>query len=157
WIAGYCGLREAEIAGLSWGAIDTEKQWLHVRQQVTEVAGVQKITPQLKSKAANRKVPIPGFLCEVMELERDNAPANAFVVPNSDGGPLRANAFRSRYWKPAYEKAGIGKVTPHELRHSCVTRWVDQGATPTQVKTWAGHRSVATILDLYSHHEDSAA
>jgi integrase len=157
WLAAYTGLREGEIAGLTWGALDLDGGWLHVRQQVTETAGHLEVTPVLKTAASNRHAPIPQFLCDILHIERDDAANDAFVVPNSEGGPLRPNTFRRRHFEPAWKTAGIGKVTPHELRHTCVTRWVDQGATPVQVKTWAGHESVVTILDLYAHHEDAAA
>jgi integrase len=157
WIAAYTGLRESEMAGLTWGALDLVNGWLHVRQQVTEVGGHQEVTTTLKTKAAKRSVPIPGFLIEMLELEREGAPDEAFVVPNAEGGPLRVNAFRQRYFDKAVKQSGIRKITPHSLRRTCITRWVDQGATPVQTKTWGGHSSVASILDLYAQHEGDTA
>jgi hypothetical protein len=40
-----------------------------------------------------------------------------------------------------------------------VSLWIAAGASPKQIATWAGHTSVAVVLDRYGHllpgHEDS--
>jgi integrase len=46
----------------------------------------------------------------------------------------------------------------HDLRHTAVSLWIAAGAGPKEIATWAGHTSVATVLDRYGHllpgHED---
>lgn len=37
------------------------------------------------------------------------------------------------------------------LRHTAVSLWIAAGASPKQIATWAGHTSVAVVLDRYGH------
>lgn len=39
----------------------------------------------------------------------------------------------------------------HTLRHVAVSLWIEQGATPKQVQTWAGHASIQFTMDTYGH------
>ena len=38
---------------------------------------------------------------------------------------------------------------PYDLRHACVSTWLNGGVDPTQVAEWAGH-SVAVLLRVYA-------
>jgi integrase len=38
---------------------------------------------------------------------------------------------------------------PYQLRHACVSTWLDAGVPATQVAEWAGH-SVAVLLRVYA-------
>lgn len=39
----------------------------------------------------------------------------------------------------------------HDLRHTAVSLWIQAGADLAQLKRWAGHESVATLIDTYGH------
>lgn len=84
---------------------------------------------------------------------------NGLVFPGNGGGALRANAWRYRHWRPAIRAAGLDPLRPHDLRHTAVSLWIAAGASPKQIATWAGHTSVAVVLDRYGHllpgHEES--
>jgi integrase len=43
---------------------------------------------------------------------------------------------------------------PYDLRHTCLSTWLNGGVYPTQVAEWAGH-SVDVLLRIYA--EPSAA
>ena len=56
--------------------------------------------------------------------------------------------------KDADDEDGIERyVGPriHDLRHTAVSWWIASKADPKQVATWAGHSSVATVMDRYGH------
>jgi integrase len=42
----------------------------------------------------------------------------------------------------------------HDLRHTCVSRLVEQGADVALVQAVAGHASAATTLRIYTHLRD---
>lgn len=42
------------------------------------------------------------------------------------------------------KKAGLGRVHPHMLRHSCATHMIEAGVAPTIVQRMLGHESLAT-------------
>ncbi|MGH3487865.1 MAG: tyrosine-type recombinase/integrase [Actinopolymorphaceae bacterium] len=46
------------------------------------------------------------------------------------------------------EAASTLALRPYDLRHACVTTWLNAGVDPAQVAEWAGH-SVAVLLRVY--------
>ena len=39
----------------------------------------------------------------------------------------------------------------HGLRHAALSLWIEQGATPDNVMSRAGHASVRFTMDTYDH------
>ena len=52
------------------------------------------------------------------------------------------------------EKAGIGKVTVHELRHTAGSLMLQAGKTMTVVSKILGHSSVGVTERIYAHAYD---
>lgn len=52
------------------------------------------------------------------------------------------------------EFAGIGKVTPHDLRRTAITRALDLGHTYRQVQNGSGHKHIQSV-QKYDHHRQS--
>ncbi len=50
--------------------------------------------------------------------------------------------------------AGIGKVTPHDLRRTAITRALDLGHTYRQVQNGSGHKHIQSVQG-YDHHRQS--
>jgi len=77
-------------------------------------------------------------------VERDPAAARAHAEKWAVG---RADALRGD-WVAPEDRA----PTPHALRHTAVAHWIAAGVTDQfKLKTWAGHRSIATIDRTYGH------
>ena len=157
----YCGLRLGELAGLRRGRVDLLRRQVRVSEIAVEVKG-QLIFGPPKTRAGNRKVPLPRFVAEEMAVHLDRygeADPDALVFVGADGGALRANGWRARHWRPAIRAAGLEPLRPHDLRHTAVSLWVAAGASPKQIATWAGHTSVSVVLDRYGHlfpgHEEA--
>ena len=49
---------------------------------------------------------------------------------------------------------GIGKLSPHDLRRTAITRALDQGLTPRQVRMMSGHKSLEMVL-RYDHQREN--
>jgi hypothetical protein len=47
--------------------------------------------------------------------------------------------------------AGLAPLRVHDMRHTAVALWIAAGANPKQLAAWAGHTSVAVVLDRYAH------
>ena len=52
------------------------------------------------------------------------------------------------------EFAGIGKVTPHDLRRTAITRGLDLGHTYRQIQNGSGHKHIQSVV-RYDHHRQS--
>lgn len=49
---------------------------------------------------------------------------------------------------------GIGKVSPHDLRRTAITRALDKGLTYRQVQMMSGHKDPKTVMK-YDHHREN--
>ena len=47
-------------------------------------------------------------------------------------------------------------VHPHQLRHTCITRWFRSGLDLKEVQYLAGHASIEMTLRVYTHYEKEA-
>lgn len=49
------------------------------------------------------------------------------------------------------KKAGVKKITPHNLRHTYTALMIDAGIDIKEAQKRLGHSSAKTTLDIYSH------
>lgn len=63
------------------------------------------------------------------------------------GGPVKSV---KRGLQAAATRAGLGKVTPHMLRHSCAVHLAEDGVSMEEIAQWLGHSSVAVTRSTYA-------
>jgi integrase len=152
YVAGTCGLRFSEAAGLRVGRVDTARLRLHVLETSPQVGG-ERAEP--KTAAGRRTVPVPGLIAEMLNnhLHRYGlaGEADALVFSAERGGRLNAANWHKRAWVPARHAAGLPTLRFHDLRHSAVPLWVAMGANLLQVSRWLGHSTVQITADVYGH------
>ena len=56
-----------------------------------------------------------------------------------------------RYFEPALEKTGIGKVRFHDLRHTYASLLIEQGENIKYIQSQLGHSSPTVTLNVYAH------
>ena len=142
------GLRQAELLGLEWSAISDG--FIHVRQQFTG----GKPTSRLKSKYANRHVPIDEETDQQLRRWRMKAPNSRFVFPSESGEPINPSNLRNRGFIPALKAAKIAdpdSVTFHSLRHTYGSHAITNGVPLADVSKYMGHSSVSVTADIYHH------
>lgn len=172
----YTGMRPGEVRGLQWGDIDWEEGLIHVQRDV-DYAGGQPATGALKTKAADRYIPIAADLEAVLYPMRE-APG-AFVFPGKEGKPL-AQVTAIRMWiklmvacdmaDPIEDKTCYGsgdirgqwksRITPHAMRHNFITMCWEQGMDILLTMKLVGHADYQTTRNIYTHlsakHLDNA-
>ena len=149
--AAYLGLRWEEIAGLKREHMNLLRRELRVVGVVERVAGTYRYIEETKSPASRRTIQLPAFMVDVLSQHLDSAGASEWVFPAPGGGFLRYDNFRRRTWLPAVVRSGLGKITFHELRHTCVAILIDQGANPLEIQRRLGHADIKTTLGVYGH------
>jgi integrase len=93
------------------------------------------------------------LLRHIIELYKLKPPGLLF--PGEGGGMLAGSVFR-RVWGKARKavlqaheyKSPTGKK-PYDLRHTCLTTWLNNGVPAAQVAEWAGN-SVPILLAIYA-------
>jgi integrase len=145
YVAGACGLRFSEVAGLRVGRIDVAHLRLHVLETAPQVGGDQ---AEPKTAAGRRTVPMPGLIAEVLD---EHLNRYGLVSSAERGGRLHAANWHKRAWVPARRAAGLPRLRFHDLRHSAVPLWVATGANLLQVSRWLGHSTVQITADVYGH------
>lgn len=151
-LGAFSGLRFGEAAGLRRRNVDPLHNTVRVTDQAIELADGSTIFGPPKTKAGVRTVPIPkDVLPSIVEhLAACVGPdPEVLLFTASNGAPLRRTKFRSR-WLRACEKAEIPELHFHDLRHTGLTLYAQQGATLAELQGIAGHKSVAAVM-RYQH------
>jgi integrase len=168
----YAGLRREEALGLLWDNvyIDVQTPYINVRHTTTlESNGKATHSPNLKSNAAYRTIPIPPQLTEALRRNQE-VKDSRFVVPSeTTGAEMTLSAFR-RMWdivagrtRELKSKDEQGKkiikhypglvdfhVTPHLLRHTYITQLCGTGMDIKKIQYLAGHEDVTMTLNIYT-------
>jgi integrase len=139
------GLRVGEAIALRWSDVDLGRRRVNVRRRFYK----GDLAPP-KSRYGKRTVPLSAGLGKELWLRRGSADDEALVFPARHRGIANAStAFRAV--QAAGKAAGIERVGPHTLRHSCATRLFRNGLNAKQVQLWLGHHSPAFTLATYVH------
>ena len=95
----YAGLRREEILALQWDSVylDTEAPYLTVRRAWHTEHNRPVISDELKTKAAERNIPLPVYLAECLKAAKETS-TSEYVVSNRDGEPLSHTQFK-RLWQ----------------------------------------------------------
>ena len=95
----YAGLRREEILALQWDSVylDTDTPYLTVRRAWHTESNRPVILDELKTKAAERNIPLPICLADCLREAKANS-TSEYVVPNRDGDPLSYTQFK-RLWQ----------------------------------------------------------
>ena len=95
----YAGLRREEILALQWDSVylDTEAPYLTVRRAWHTEHNRPVILTELKTKAAERNIPLPDRLAECLREAKKKSTSD-YVIANQDGEPLSYTQFK-RLWQ----------------------------------------------------------
>lgn len=166
------GLRLGELLGLAWPDItlDGTPARLVVTRSLKRLPGKGLVLDETKTSGSRRTLHLPAPLVRALKAHRrrqaaerleagdlwDPLPLGADLVFRTPAGTALdpANVRHAVY--NLTEAAGIGRRTPHELRHSAASLLIAQGVPLKLVSETLGHSSVRITADVYGHLFDEA-
>jgi integrase len=164
----YCGLRPEEAVMLRTAdlRLPADDRWgeIHVTTTAPDAGtrwtdtGTERDRRGLKHRGEGeiRTVPIPPPQVRLFRahLDQYGASRDGHMFRGVKGRPLATVTYR-RAWdrarKAAFDAAEFASPLgrrPYDLRHACLSRWLNGGVAPAQVAEWAGH-SVEVLLRTY--------
>jgi integrase len=153
----------------AWGELHFRAPTPDAGREWTDDGSHREQRRQLKHRPDDeeRRVPCPPQLTKLLRehLEGLDKPPGTRLFTGVRGGELPTITYR-RAWRKAREAALTKQEVstplakrPYDLRHACVSTWLNGGVPPTQVAEWAGH-SVEVLLRIYAAslegHDDLA-
>ncbi len=165
----YCGLRPEEAVMLrtadlrlppdgTWGEMHVTTTAPDAGTRWTDSgAGRDRRGLKHRGEGEIRAVPIPPPQVRLFRFQLDEygTSPDGHVFHGVKGGLLATITYR-RAWKRAREAAfDAGEYAsplgrrPYDLRHACLSTWLNGGVAPAQVAEWAGH-SVEVLLRTYA-------
>ncbi len=143
------GLRISETLALKWGDVD----WLNRRLRV-ERGIVCQIVDDVKTPESRRNLHIDGEMLDVLKLWKQAAPFSdsedwVFASPIQLGRLPWSYHQVWRVYQKAADKAGIGGLGTHSLRHT-YRSWLDAVGTPLAVQQkLMRHADIRTTMNIY--------
>ena len=161
----FTGMRQSEIAGLTWDCIDFDKGTITIYRQYRKernfgAKGVYKFSP-LKNNKPRTITPASTVLETLKRVKSEqesfakssegmyNNP-EGFVFTNHKGKPIPASTIYGNFKRIA-KKIGCPEARYHDLRHTFATLSLQNGDDIKTVSSNLGHATVAFTLDIYGH------
>ena len=133
------GMRHREILEMRWENIGWDKKRLFV----------------FSAKAGPRYQPLPEVvICSLKELQSKVNMTGGFVF--SADTKTGHRDYMKKQFARVVQAAGLkkGRFTPHAMRHTLITRLIEQGVPIETVRKISGHKSFAMVL-RYTHVADA--
>jgi len=145
-----CGMRIGEACAPSRAELQTVYgvRGVKVEYQILQPKGGAVRTTKLKTPQSKRFIPLPAPWLDIIE----NHPrlTDIYLSENRDGGYLIPSNIQDDF-KLIWKRAGIGKVTPHELRHTFISIMENELEAPAPIIAKLAGRKHAGSTAGYSH------
>jgi integrase len=160
-LALHTGMRQGELFGLQWNAVDLDDGSLRVDTALHWTRdGWQLVEP--KTPTSRRKIPLNVSVTAALRRHRAKQSEEALrlgpawqdtglVFTNRAGGPLSPQNFLRREFYPTLIRAGVPRITFHQLRHTAASLVIAAGVPIPQVSRLLGHADSVVTMRIYAH------
>lgn len=164
-LAVHTGMRRGELLGLRWEDVDLDAATptVRVRRTITRKGkGGSYALGEPKTKNSRRTVRLTQRSAEAVRSHRTQQvqekqrmgslyQEQGLVFAGETGNIINPSNLRQRSFAPLLKRAGLPRITFHDLRHTCASLLFQRNVHPKFVQELLGHASIAITLDTYSH------
>lgn len=159
-LAIFTGMRQGEVLGLKWDAVDFENKQIHVHRSIKRKEEGYELK-DLKNNSSYRSISIPDNLLK--QLKAHKAKQSEFIMKHrkeyDDQGFVVATIYGTfvlpsnlgRAFRLLLKDEDIKKIRFHDLRHTHASLLFKQNIHPKIVQERLGHSTIQMTLDTYSH------
>lgn len=164
----FYGFRRSEVIGLKWSAIDFENKTITINHTITQSNGKLIIRDKTKTKSSKRTLPlepiVESFLLELKEKQEKNKElcGNSYnqewleyICVDVCGNLIRPDYVTETFLK-LLKKKNLKQIRFHDLRHTCASILLKNGANMKEIQAWLGHSNYNTTANLYAHLDTSS-
>ena len=156
----FTGMREGEVCGLPWDAVNFKKGTITIKQQLSKINGEHVIVSTKNDRIRVLTVApfLMDILCEVRTKQLQNHLASGttwkneynLVFTNEEGHFVYPQTVYKKFKKIA---AQIGRPYArfHDLRHTYAVTALQEGDDSKTVQQNLGHATAAFTLNVYGH------
>jgi integrase len=155
------GLCQAEVLGLQWPDRDWAQKTVYIRRRFYRLGGQQLWDPP-KTEARRRAVKLGPKMLEVLrgvqatqaEQTRLLGPEyqdHGVVFAQPNGKPLHGHNLTQRDLRRICKRAGVPRLTFHQLRHMRATYLALAGVPIRVAQERLGHSSARITQEIYQH------
>lgn len=143
------GMRQGEIFGLRWDAVDLQSSSIYVRVSLTRDRANQAILSAPKA-SRKRRIDVGNTLNRLLEQHKRRCLSETWVFTDIGGEPLHKDRFTRSVFHPLLRDAGIERIRFHDLRHTSATLALSSGINVKVLAERLGHSSAKMTLDVYT-------
>lgn len=156
-VAVFTGLRISEQLALTWDDVNWDTGIIHVQRTASWARRRGSTEPRQakfskpKTPAGDRRIKIDAELIAALKTWKLACPPGDLIFPRPDGTPTDRTRIAPDVLNPTLKRAGLKRVTPHNLRHSYASSLIMLRRSVTEVSYLIGHSDPTVTLRVYAH------
>jgi site-specific recombinase XerD len=141
------GLRVSELVSAMWDRSETDE----AARKVTTRINLKDETIYIRRSKGSRSGEHDLRKCEVTSLKKlvkemknrdEDYEQRGHVFVNERGGPMSSSSFHKIVARAGRDAGFSFPAHPHQLRHACGFKMINDGIDVRKVQVWMGHRNI---------------